>query len=241
MALPARGPLGNLPNSIQTSLRRNTIHVPGVEQVRTAPPTGQVAFYTQAGDGAICWLNGVANPTPATFGGYGSTARTGRRARTTYQGVDVVGMTVPVLFDGWATRTPVNADLRALGFMAQPSGADELTPPQPVYVVGDLLPMSARWWVIQALEWGNVTLVDPARPTRILRADATVTLIQPPEDGIIITNGKRYTVRPGDTLTSIASRQLGQASRWREITSAKTGKHFRDPAYIKVGQVVKLP
>jgi hypothetical protein len=218
---------------------QHSVSVPGVGK-RLDPPSGKVAFYTQAGDGVMCWVNGVAKALPSTFGGYGSTQRTGRRARTTYQGVDVVGMTVPVLFDGWATRTSVNADVRKLGFMAQPSGPGELTPPQPVYVVGSVLPMTERWWVIQSLEWGDNMRRSPADDSRMLRQDAVVTLIQPPEDGVIITNGKRYTVRPGDTLHSIASRQLGKASRWRDITDSK-GRKIRDAKSIKPGQIVRLP
>jgi nucleoid-associated protein YgaU len=109
-----------------------------------------------------------------------------------------------------------------------------------VYVVGAVLPMSERWWVIQSLEWGDNTRVSDTDSATRLRQDAVVTMIEPPEDGVIITNGKRYTVRPGDTLTSIASRQLGKASRWREITDSK-GRHIRDPKNVKSGQIVKLP
>lgn len=233
-------PFGNHTNSIQTSLRRNfpQVNVPGLGP-RPDPPSGMVGFVTQKGVMVQAWVNGVAKPLGGGYGGYGSTQRTGRRARTTYQGVDVQGMTIPVLLDGWATRTSVGPDVRNLKAMASPSGADDLTPPQPVFVTGTV-PMPNDWWVIQALEPGdNIRLRDG--DDAILRHDFIVTVVTPPEDGIITTNGKRYTVRPGDTLTSIASRQLGQASRWREITSAKTGKHFRDPTYIKPGQVVRLP
>lgn len=215
------------------------VSVPGVEQPRAAPPSGMVGFVTQKGDEVVCWINGVAKPLAGAYGGYGSTQRTGRRARTTYQGVDVAGMTIPILLDGWAARKTVAPDIRSLKAMASPSGIGELTPPQPVFVTGTV-PTPNQWWVIQALEPGdNIRLRES--DDAILRHDFVVTVVVPPEDGIIITSGKRYTVRPGDTLTSIASRQLGKASRWREITSAKTGKHFRDPTYIKVGQIVKLP
>lgn len=212
-------------------------NVPGLGPV-TEPSSGKVGFVTQAGVEVVCWVNGVAKPLAGAFGGYGSTARTGRRARTTYPGVDVSGMTIPILLDGWASRTSVAPDIRKLKAMASPSGEGELTPPQPVFVTGTV-PAPNTWWVIQSLEPGdNIKLRDG--DDAILRHDFVVTVIDPPDDGIIITNGKRYTVRPGDTLISIASRQLGKASRWREITTT-SGAKIRTPTNIKVGQIVRLP
>lgn len=212
-------------------------NAPGLGPV-TEPPSGMVGFVTQAGAEIICWINGVAKPLAGAFGGYGSTARTSRRARTSYRGVDVSGMVIPVLLDGWAARKSVAPDIRQLKAMASPSGKGELTPPQPVFVTGTV-PTPNEWWVIQSLEPGdNIKLRDG--DDAILRHDFVVTVVEPPADGIIITSGKRYTVRPGDTLVSIAARQLGKASRWSEIRTSK-GAKIRTPTNIKVGQIVKLP
>jgi nucleoid-associated protein YgaU len=49
---------------------------------------------------------------------------------------------------------------------------------------------------------------------------------------------RRYTVRRGDTLSGIAARVYGKASRWPEIAKAN---HIRDPRSLRVGQVLIIP
>lgn len=52
---------------------------------------------------------------------------------------------------------------------------------------------------------------------------------------------RTYTVRPGDTLSSIAARQLGDAGRWKEIYSLNKGAIGADPAHLRLGMVLKMP
>jgi len=47
-----------------------------------------------------------------------------------------------------------------------------------------------------------------------------------------------YTVQPGDTLISIAEKQLGNGKRWREVAQFN-GVH--DPSQLSVGRVLLLP
>jgi nucleoid-associated protein YgaU len=47
-----------------------------------------------------------------------------------------------------------------------------------------------------------------------------------------------YTVKKGDTLSGIALKILGDASRWRQI--ARINK-LRDPRKLKVGTKLKMP
>jgi nucleoid-associated protein YgaU len=49
-----------------------------------------------------------------------------------------------------------------------------------------------------------------------------------------------YTVQAGDTLETIAQRELGDASRWSEIFALNRST-IRDPDLIFVGQVLILP
>nr|WP_244164652.1 LysM domain-containing protein [Streptomyces silaceus] len=49
---------------------------------------------------------------------------------------------------------------------------------------------------------------------------------------------RTYTVRKGDTLSSIAAAQLGDDARWREIARLNG---LQDPDAIRVGQKLKLP
>lgn len=49
-----------------------------------------------------------------------------------------------------------------------------------------------------------------------------------------------YTVQPGDTLSAIAKKFLGNASEYMEIYSANRDQ-LTDPDMIKPGQVLKIP
>lgn len=51
---------------------------------------------------------------------------------------------------------------------------------------------------------------------------------------------RTYTVRSGDTLTSIAARQLGSASRWSELYDLNSPP-LEDPDLLTVGQILQLP
>lgn len=48
-----------------------------------------------------------------------------------------------------------------------------------------------------------------------------------------------YTVKPGDSLSSIAGRLLGDISKWREIWNLNS--QITDPNRISIGQVIKVP
>ncbi len=50
--------------------------------------------------------------------------------------------------------------------------------------------------------------------------------------------GRSYTVKSGDTLSAIASRELGSAERWTEIVALNPRL---DPARLAVGAVLALP
>ena len=52
--------------------------------------------------------------------------------------------------------------------------------------------------------------------------------------------GGSYTVQSGDTLSAIAERQYGKASRWHEIFEANRDQ-IDDPDLIRPGQVLRLP
>ena len=55
---------------------------------------------------------------------------------------------------------------------------------------------------------------------------------------VTISQPGPYTVVAGDTLFSIASRELGDGGRWRDIVSANPGLA---PDRLRVGQVLELP
>ncbi len=49
---------------------------------------------------------------------------------------------------------------------------------------------------------------------------------------------RRYSVRPGDTLSEIAQRELGSARRWKEIVARNPRL---DPARLPIGTEIELP
>jgi nucleoid-associated protein YgaU len=49
---------------------------------------------------------------------------------------------------------------------------------------------------------------------------------------------RTYVVRPGDTLTRIAERELGAKERWREIAAANPGLEVARP--LSVGQELRM-
>ncbi len=52
--------------------------------------------------------------------------------------------------------------------------------------------------------------------------------------------GGTYTVKPGDTLSAIAARELGDAGRWQDIYQAN--RHIiSNPSFVQVGWVLKIP
>ncbi|MEH0981881.1 BTAD domain-containing putative transcriptional regulator [Micromonospora sp. CPCC 205556] len=63
-----------------------------------------------------------------------------------------------------------------------------------------------------------------------------------------VPDSPTYTVRRGDTLSSIAARQLGDDSRWSDIYALNRGTHFprvggtlHDPDLIRPGWILDLP
>lgn len=59
-------------------------------------------------------------------------------------------------------------------------------------------------------------------------------------DSFVRTGGGTYTVQPGDTLSGIARRMLGDGNLWRSLFNANRGV-ISDPNRIYPGQVLALP
>lgn len=77
-----------------------------------------------------------------------------------------------------------------------------------------------------------------ARETRPVERHADPAPPRPPEPPPVAAAAREYVVRSGDTLGEIASRELGSASRAREIADLNG---LADAARIRAGQVLKLP
>jgi LysM repeat protein len=117
-------------------------------------------------------------------------------------------------------------------------------------------------WVVSNVEWDREITVNSASTLKPLRVGGTITLMQYNHDDVIdsyegpakrnrdnhgtktktTVKGKggkgTYTVKKGDSLTSIAAKKLGDSKRWKEIADLNG---IRNPKSIKVGQVLRLP
>lgn len=206
--------------------------------------SGQVSLWGGLGRAQV--IGWVASPwllDAEQFGGYAGSDRTARRGKTDYVGVGAVSMSGTIILDGWGAQVSVAQQVRDLRAMASPSGPRELKPPQPVFVTGTVEAPN-RWWVIASLTPGREPgseVALRASDGAALRRTYAVVLVTPPTDSVLLTNGRRYTTRAGDTPLRIAATQLGEASRWKELRDAK-GKAFKDPKRkLKVGTIVRLP
>lgn len=61
-----------------------------------------------------------------------------------------------------------------------------------------------------------------------------------PQPAGVGTSGRTYTVQPGDTLSGIAKKHLGDGNAYMKIYEANRDQ-LSDPDKIKPGQVLKMP
>lgn len=201
---------------------------------------------------AVEALRGAEPPTVTQMaGGWVEIPRPGREPVTTWVGGQSRRMTVPLLLDGWTARESVEAAARTLERMASAAAPGE-DPPR--VRVGGAVPVRGAVWVIASLDWGPSSW-DP-RGYRT-RQQVTVELLE--HSAATITIGEKTSpakkastrarglagaatrivvARRGDTLQTIARRELGDAGKWRALATANG---MRDPAAVREGQKVKLP
>lgn len=185
------------------------------------------------------------------FGGWQVVQRPKRISLTEWNGVDPTTQTIPVMFDGWTDERSVEPEIARLEAMSRASPG-ELEPPI-VRIAGPIHHPELDW-VINDIQHGET--IRRRHDGRRVRQASSVALMHYIED-TQLTAAKRHRgrddltarfghpalhrtviVRRGDTLPRIAARELGKASRWREIA---TLNHIRDPKHLKVGQQLKMP
>lgn len=70
--------------------------------------------------------------------------------------------------------------------------------------------------------------------------DVVADISVSPQPAAVGTSGATYTVQPGDTLSGIAKKHLGDGNAYMKIFEANRDQ-LSDPDKIKPGQVLKMP
>lgn len=91
---------------------------------------------------------------------------------------------------------------------------------------------------LEITEYNEPDLIVQTAPTPPAVAAQARAQEAAPQNSVAGPAQKTVTVRKGETLSSIAARELGKASRWTELASLNG---VRDPRKLQIGQVLKLP
>jgi hypothetical protein len=175
-----------------------------------------------------------------------------RAARTWWAGQAPGELSIPCLLDGFPSSS-IEGRVERLEDMARPRSAGKASgAPSPLQIAGNV-PGTDRLWMIAGLDQRDAIWRNGFRVRQ--HFDISLTQWVPLEEAD--TPGRKnqrtaggakrrranYTVKSGDTLTSIALRQLGSAKRWKDIAKLNPvrGKARRSPSDIRVGQSLKMP
>lgn len=178
-------------------------------------------------------------------GGWIATDRWGRKSITSWQGVQPYTLTMSGMFVAkFQGVLNVEAFCDEIEKWYAPRG--DYNAPRHVRVVG-ASPGTDKTWLINGLDWKpSLRTADGAR--RIAPFDLTLLefvdpdeVIRPTKRAADASNRKRiYTVKAGDTLTSIAANRLGDARRADDVRRENLPA-LRDARSLKVGMQILLP
>lgn len=212
----------------------------------------------------LCELGDAAPVVTQGYGGWEEVARGGRTALTSWRGHQPMGIDLSLYLDDYGSGTggvDIGAAKAVLEAMAgrgedRQKGGDE--PPHLVVDTAGVMPhdfheSKTNRWVVTALDWDEESALINAYGNWT-RVGVVVSLLQFVSDSGLAAQTaavrarihskakpakKRYTVKSGDTLVSIARTKLGDPGRWGEIArlnglrdgraKLKTGRHLRLP------------
>jgi murein DD-endopeptidase MepM/ murein hydrolase activator NlpD len=97
-------------------------------------------------------------------------------------------------------------------------------------------------WIASAIVRGNAPGSSALRPISTTPNPDPGNPLPPSPTAALPGKQREYRIRPGDTLSAIAERELGNAGRWREITKAN-GNSFTEveARNLAIGLSVYLP
>jgi hypothetical protein len=100
------------------------------------------------------------------YGGWNPVVRPRRRPYTTWAGMPVFHMTIPVLFDGFIAGRSVERDIARLENLAFPVGSNTMPPTVRIAATGGAIPHQEKTYVIDALTWGDAIMDTHGNRTR---------------------------------------------------------------------------
>jgi hypothetical protein len=182
------------------------------------------------------------------YGGWEVITRPRRQGITNWAGRSPFSMTIAIILDGFAQDRKVDTDWSKLERLSLPHPNPGGEPPV-VELRGDAIPHSDLLWVVDNIDPGE-TILDQGG--NMLRRHAVVSLIRyVAMDRIQLSaaanarnkgqpsGSRNIEARAGDSLSKIASRELGDSKRWKEIQTLNP--NIRDPNRITVGTDIKIP
>lgn len=245
---------------------RDIPHIPGKLQgpgpgnPGPAPPKGFVRLWS---DDAEVIVGLGAEPPQQTqgYGGWEEIDRKRRKSLTIWKGRAPRRIVMALLFDvlGEEESGPeLERDIRVLESFA---GEDQPVEPPLVnfdsggFIPNDFTDAPEIRWLLDGIDWGDAIRDSEGQRER---QEASITLLEYVPDQRVEelppaakrreaskkgkckgAKSKRYTVKKGDTLVSIAKAQLHDADCWKAIGNAN---EIRDPrAPLKVGRNIRLP
>ena len=194
---------------------------------------------------------------PATEDGVGGmrvVSRPRQMAMTEWDTTPPERATLSLLFDGLpAGRDGVSQAGKVTYLRRHFTDRGGLVQPPPFRVVGAYPLRSTVHWVCDGLTEGGDDAVVRRRDRVPVRTVVTLNLLQFVPGDVVVKNtaarrsrtggsgsakAKTYTVRRGDTLSTIAAKQLGDYRQAGELAKLNG---IRDPKNLRAGQKLKLP
>jgi nucleoid-associated protein YgaU len=211
---------------------------------------------TFSADG-IADVTAFLDATPAQvvsgYGGWTVLSRQRRVGLTQWDGKDPLRMSIPIIFDGIRTGIGQEVNISRLSRMGLPplSGGE---PPVVTWQAFAVPNPGVALWVIENFQWGTNVLWNYVGGQAVrVRQDCVVNLLEyRPDDNEAfrspiphVAKGKGktgkpkvYTAKKGDTLSKIAQKFYGNASKWKLIADAN---HIRDPKTVDAGDRLRIP
>jgi nucleoid-associated protein YgaU len=192
-----------------------------------------------------CLLGAAGGKLTGGFGNWQQVAIPRGDPLTQWTGRSLFTMDLDLLFDGWHKQTTVEPAIAKLEAMARRIPAS-LTPP-PLRLYG-AVPLAARKWVISGIDYGDA--LRSFKTGARLRQEVTVHLIEYREETALANlpraaatakPPRKYKVKKGDTLKTIATKLLGKSALWPSIAKLNKGlRGFKIPAHF-VGKTILVP